>query len=221
MTIRSFVCRGGRITPAQQRAWLTLWPQYGIESNSIINLDALFGRSAPKHLEIGFGRGDALINMAKAHPEQDYLGVEVHRPGIGCLLLKIEAAQLTNVRILCGNVIDLLPRLPAHSLDVVYILFPDPWPKKRHHKRRLIQPGLLDLLAQKMKSGGYLYLATDWLDYATHMLQTLEATSPWVNGYRAGHFAPRPEDRPLTKFEQRGQQLGHQIWDLLYRCQKD
>ena len=160
-TIRSFVCRNGRITSSQQRALETLWPRYGITtSKNSLNLEELFGRTAAKHLEIGFGMGDTLIDMAKTHPQYDYLGVDVYRPGVGRLLLQLEAQQLTNVRVCCANVVEVLQyQLPVSSLDSVYVFFPDPWPKKRHHKRRLVQPDFVKLLAQRMKSGGYLYLA--------------------------------------------------------------
>ncbi len=220
-TIRSFVRRNGRITSSQQRALETLWSRYGIENDNILNLKELFGREAKKHLEIGFGRGDMLLAMAKAHPEYDYLGVEVHRPGIGHLLLQLESAQLTNVRVICADVVEVLQyRLSAACLDKVYLFFPDPWPKKRHHKRRLVQPQLIALLAQRMKTGGYLHLATDWQDYAEDMLQTLETAPSFVNSITGGGFASsRLFDRPVTKFEQRGLRLGHRVWELLYQRQ--
>lgn len=218
MTIRSFVRRSGRITTAQQRALETLWPRYGLDQSKLLNLTEVFGRKADIHLEIGFGMGDALVTMAKTHPEHDYLGIDVHRPGIGSLLLKIEAEQLTNVRVLEADAVEVLQNcLPPKSLAVVYLFFPDPWPKKRHQKRRLVQPEFVHLLAQRMTTGGHLYLATDWQDYAAQMLQVLEATSDFVNSYTKGKFAPRPTERPLTKFEQRGQRLGHQVWDLIYQ----
>jgi tRNA (guanine-N7-)-methyltransferase len=218
MTIlRSFVRRSGRITTAQQRALDTLWLRYGLDQKNLLNLAEVFGRQAEIHLEIGFGMGDALVTMAKTHPEHNYLGIDVHRPGIGSLLLKIEAEQLTNVRVLEADAVEVLQNyLPPTSLAVVYLFFPDPWPKKRHQKRRLVQPEFVHLLAQRMKPGGHLNLATDWQDYAEQMLQVLEATSDFVNGYTKGKFAPRPTERPLTKFEQRGQRLGHQVWDLIY-----
>jgi tRNA (guanine-N7-)-methyltransferase len=218
MTIlRSFVRRSGRITTAQQRALDTLWLRYGLDKSNLLNLAEIFGRKAEIHLEIGFGMGDALVTMAKTHPEHDYLGIDVHRPGIGSLLLKIEAERLSNVRVLEADAVEVLQNyLPPNSLAVVYLFFPDPWPKKRHQKRRLVQSEFIHLLAQRMKAGGHLYLATDWQDYAEQMLQVLEATSDFINGYTKGHFAPRPTERPLTKFEQRGQRLGHNVWDLIY-----
>ncbi len=217
MTIRSFVRRSGRITTAQQRALDTLWPRYGIKLDRTLNLEELFGRSAPKHLEIGFGMGDALFEMANNHPENDYLGIDVHLPGIGSLLLKIDTAQLTNVRTCNADAVTLLQNhLPSDSIETVYIFFPDPWPKHRHQKRRLIQREFVTLLAQRIQPGGYLYLATDWQDYAQQMLQVLDAAPEFLNTAGSGCFAVRPIQRPLTKFEQRGQRLGHQVWDLIY-----
>lgn len=218
MTIRSFVCRSGRITTGQQRALTQLWPQYKIETTHCLDLNALFGRSAEKHLEIGFGMGEALLSMALAHPERDYLGVDVYLPGIGRVLLKIAEYALTNVRLGCADAVHVLQHcLPEDSLDNIYLFFPDPWPKKRHHKRRLIQPVFLSLLAQRLKLGGYFQIATDWQDYAQHMLTTLEVHPAFHNCVGKGCFAPRPTERPLTKFEQRGQKLGHTVWDLLYQ----
>ncbi len=216
--IPSFVRRKGRISKAQQRALDTLWPRYGIELNQVLDLETLFGRPAEKHLEIGFGRGDALIAMAKAHPEHDYLGIDIYRPGIGYLLLQIEAAKLTNVRIISADAVEVLQQyLPPHCLDAVYLFFPDPWPKKRHHKRRLVQAEFLKLLAQRLKSGAIFHLATDWENYAEQMLLELEAAPDFINTMPAGGFAPRPPERPLTKFEQRGLRLGHGVWDLVYQ----
>ena len=222
-TIRSFVRRSGRVTLAQQRALETLWPRYGVTtSRNRLNLEELFGRTAAKHLEIGFGMGDTLVAMAKTHPEYDYLGIDVYRPGVGRLLLQLEAQQLTNVRVCCADAVEVLQyQLTASSLDSVYIFFPDPWPKKRHHKRRLVQAELVKLLAQRLKSGGYLYLATDWQDYAEQMLAVLEASPDFKNSVVTNEFAPvaLPIERPLTKFEQRGLRLGNQVWNLLYQRQ--
>lgn len=218
-TIRSFVRREGRFTPAQQRAFELLWPQYGLEAGpEPLDFAALFGRNAPCVLEIGFGNGESLAAMAQAHPERDYLGIEVHRPGVGRLLNLIEQAGLNNVRVLCADAVDVLTRqIPAASLDRVQIFFPDPWHKKRHHKRRLIQPGFVQLLAARLRTDGILHLATDWEEYAQHMLDVLDDSSDFANADPQGGFAPRPDDRPLTKFERRGENLGHGVWDLLYR----
>ncbi|MDM8565791.1 tRNA (guanosine(46)-N7)-methyltransferase TrmB [Candidatus Halobeggiatoa sp. HSG11] len=218
MPIRSFVRRSGRVTYSQRRAMEKLWPNYGIELNGELDLSTLFGRSTEKHLEIGFGNGDALIAMAESHPEHDYIGVDVYTPGIGHLLIKIEAAQLTNVKVIQADAVEVLRNnLPSSCLDAIYLFFPDPWPKKRHHKRRLIQSNFVNLLAKRIKPGGKLHLATDWENYAQHMLAVLEAEPEFIN-YTNG-FSQRPSERPLTKFEQRGLRLGHGIWDLLYkRC---
>ncbi len=208
--IRSFVRRNGRITPGQERALELLWPRYGVKSDGVLDLNTLFGRKAEKHLEIGFGMGDTLVTMAKSHPEHDYLGIDVYRPGTGHLLLQIESAQLTNVRVISGDVVDFLQdNLSTHCLDAVYLFFPDPWSKKRHHKRRLVQADFIKLLAQRMKSGAYFHLATDWENYAEQMLHVLE-TAPDFSKC----VAPK---RPLTKFEQRGLRLGHGVWDFFYQ----
>jgi len=213
--------RRGRVTPGQQRALDVLWPHYGVETDKLLDLNALFGRVAEKHLEIGFGNGDALVTMAKAHPENDYLGIDMYRPGVGHLLLQLKAAELCNVRVMCADAVEILQHhLPAHSLDSVYLFFPDPWPKKRHQKRRLLQAEFVKLLGQRIKFGGYLHLATDWKAYAEQMLEVLEDAPFFVNCVAKGAFAPRPPERPLTKFEQRGLRLGHGVWDLLYQCRE-
>lgn len=221
--IRSFVRRSGRVTVAQQRALETLWPRYGVPAGQTsLDLEELFGRTAAKHLEIGFGMGDTLVNMAKTHPEDDYLGIDVYRPGVGRLLLQLEANQLSNVRVFCADAVEVLQyQLAVSSLDNVYLFFPDPWPRKRHHKRRLVQPEFIQLLAQRMKSGGYLYLATDWQDYAQQMLSVLESSPDFINSITTGGFASSaaPVERPLTKFEQRGLRLGNKVWNLLYQRQ--
>ena len=214
MPIRSFVRRSGRITISQRKAIDKLWPVYGIEIAGELNLDMLFGRKAEKHLEIGFGNGDSLIDMAISNPDYDYLGIDIYTSGIGHLLIKIEEKQLTNIRIIQADAVEILTDNLTSSLDAVYLFFPDPWPKKRHHKRRLIQPAFINLLAQRIKSNGKLHLATDWENYAQHMLSVLEASPEFTN--YTDTFSPRPE-RPLTKFEQRGLRLGHKVWDLLYR----
>jgi tRNA (guanine-N7-)-methyltransferase len=215
--IRSFVRREGRFTRGQRRAIDTLWERYGVNpAPRLLDLDKLFGRCAPHVLEIGFGNGESLAAMAQAHPQADFLGIEVHRPGIGHLLMRIEALGLSNLRVICADAVEVIQyRLPDTHLDRVQVFFPDPWPKQRHHKRRLIQPAFLELLAPKLKPGGYLHLATDWEDYALYMLKVLEASKDFVNA--ASAFAPHPYYRPLTKFEQQGLSLGHNIWDLLFQ----
>jgi tRNA (guanine-N7-)-methyltransferase len=218
-TIRSFARRSGRITAAQQRALDTLWSRYGIDYNGkSLNLDEIFGRVADQYLEIGFGMGDALVNMAQTHPQRDYLGVDVYLPGIGRLLLQLEQQQLSNVKVFCADIAEILQRhWFCNRLAGIYIFFPDPWPKKRHHKRRLIQPFFVEQLAQQLKTGGHLYIATDWQEYADNILTILEHSPNFKNSIAPYQFAPRLEERPLTKFEQRGQHLGHHVWDLHYQ----
>jgi tRNA (guanine-N7-)-methyltransferase len=217
--IRSFVRREGRITPAQARALKELWPRYGVEAGDTpLDFTALFGRRAPVHVEIGFGNGAALAAMAAAHPQNNYLGIEVHRPGVGALLRRIEAEGLANVRVACTDAKEFLERqIPENSLSAVYVFFPDPWHKKRHHKRRLIQPEFVALLAQTLRPDGLLHLATDWEDYARHMLQALTADPGFENLSPDGAFVPRPAERPPTRFELRGQKLGHTVRDLIFR----
>ena len=217
--IRSFVRREGRITKAQERALTELWPRYGVDAGDApLDFRALFGRAAPVHVEIGFGNGDVLAAMAARHPEYDYLGIEVHRPGIGALLRRLEAAGLGNARVMRADAKEVLARnIPDAALSAVNIFFPDPWPKKRHHKRRLIQPEFAELVRRKLQPGGMLHLATDWRDYAEQMLDVLSQTPGFENTAAAGAFAPRPEERPLTKFEQRGKRLGHEVYDLSFR----
>lgn len=214
--IRSFVRREGRLTAGQQRALETLWPRYGIEyAENPLDLPAVFGRRAPVTLEIGFGNGESLAEMARAMPERDFLGIEVHRPGVGRLLSRIEDLGLANVRVMCHDAVEVLRhRIPPGSLDTVQIFFPDPWHKKRHHKRRLIQPEFVSLLATRIRPGGTLHLATDWENYARHMLEILNASPAFRN--TTEDFAPRPAHRPLTKFEQRGQTRGHGVWDIVF-----
>ena len=209
--------RQGRVSNAQQRAHATLLPRYGIAfAESPINLETVFGRSAPKILEIGFGMGETTVEIAAAQPENDYLGVEVHTPGVGSLLKQIEARALTNVRIIQHDVVEVLQHMIApDSLDGIHIFFPDPWPKKRHHKRRLIQAPLVDLLTEKLKAGGYLHAATDWHEYAGQILAVLSATPALAN--TATDYAPRPAYRPRTKFEARGLKLGHGVWDIVFK----
>jgi tRNA (guanine-N7-)-methyltransferase len=217
--VRSFVTRAGRITPAQQRALVELWPKYGLEfSPQPLQLRALNARSARCTIEIGFGNGDNLLRLAGAHPERDFLGIEVHRAGIGRLLLALEAQQLRNVRIVCHDAVEVLEaQVPPLSVQEILILFPDPWPKKRHHKRRLLQPAFAALAASRLAAGGQLRLATDWEPYAQHMLETLNASATLENLAADGGFVPRPSEREPTRFERRGERLGHEVWDLAYR----
>ncbi|MGD9787157.1 MAG: tRNA (guanosine(46)-N7)-methyltransferase TrmB [Sulfuricellaceae bacterium] len=215
--IRSFVLRQGRVSNAQRRALDELKPRYAIPFQAeFLDLDRAFGRAAPKILEIGFGMGETTARIAAAHPENDYLAIEVHSPGVGSLLKQVDELGLANVRIMQHDAVEVLKRMiPDASLDGVHIFFPDPWPKKRHHKRRLIQAPLVALLCDKLKPGGYFHAATDWQEYAEHILAVLAAESRLVNSVEG--YAPRPDYRPLTKFEQRGLRLGHGVWDLVFR----
>ena len=216
--IRSFVMRPGRMTDAQRRALEAGLPRFGISrEDGALDARAAFGREGPLVLEIGFGMGHSLVEMAAASPQINYLGVEVHRPGVGKLLHSMAERGVENIRVYCDDAVPVLEECIADAgLDGVQIFFPDPWHKKRHHKRRLIQPGFVTLLCRKLKPGGFLHLATDWENYAEHMMEVLSAEPALVNTAGPGKFAPRPAGRPLTKFEQRGQRLGHGVWDLLF-----
>jgi tRNA (guanine-N7-)-methyltransferase len=216
-SIRSYVLRQGRISNAQRRAHAELFPVFGVPfSPSALDLAGLFGRAAPKVLEIGFGMGETTAEIAQRLPERDYLGVEVHTPGVGSLLARIAELHLANVRIVQHDVVEVLQRMIGPgTLDGVHIFFPDPWPKKRHHKRRLIQGPFVSLLASRMKPGADLHACTDWEDYAAQMLQVLSAESTLEN--TASGYATRPETRPETKFERRGIGLGHGVWDVVFR----
>ncbi len=217
--VRSFVLREGRLTPAQQRALDALWPSYGLErpaGGERLDLDAAFGRSAPTWLEIGFGNGDALRHMAALHPEVNLLGIEVHRPGVGRLLQGLAADGHRHVRVMRADAAEVVrEHLADACLNRVLVFFPDPWPKKRHHKRRLIQPAIAAELARVLVPGGHLHLATDWADYAEHMAAVLDAEPALMN--TADGWADRPAYRPRTRFEVRGESKGHAVYDLIYR----
>ena len=217
-TIRSFVRREGRLTPGQQRAINELWAQFALdEGDDLLDLNQLFNRKAPKIIEIGFGNGASLAEMAKSKPDTDFLGIEVHRPGVGQLLNLIDKNGLSNLRVACTDAVELLKhRIADNSLDRLQLFFPDPWHKKRHHKRRIIQPDFVKLLAKKIKLGGHLHMATDWQHYAEQMLTDFSDNTNFKN-CADDKYIPRPDYRPLTKFEHRGQKLGHGIWDLLYK----
>ncbi len=216
--VRSFVRREGRMTRAQRRALATMWTRFGIDlPDGALDLDACFGRRAPRVLEIGFGDGEALLALARRHPELDCLGIEVHRPGIGHLLLQLESEGIDNVRVVCADAAEVLERhLPDASMDRMLLFFPDPWAKKRHHKRRIVQPAFAELARRRLKPGGRLEMATDWEDCARHMREVMEAAAGFENLAGAGHYAPRPDDRPPTRFERRGERLGHRVWDLAF-----
>jgi tRNA (guanine-N7-)-methyltransferase len=215
--VRSFVLRQGRISNAQRRACEALLPKYGIPFKpGLIDLDHIFDRSSPKILEIGFGMGESTAAIAQSHPDNDYLAIEVHTPGVGSLLHQIETLELTNLRIIQHDAIEVLQHmLDSGCLDSVHIFFPDPWPKAKHHKRRLIQPAFVANLCKHLKRGGTLHAATDWEDYAEQMLQVMRNEQQLAN--TATDYSPRPDYRPLTKFEQRGLRLGHGVWDLIFR----
>jgi tRNA (guanine-N7-)-methyltransferase len=218
-TIRSFVRREGRMTAGQKKAFESLWPHFGLDpATPLANPNDAFAQAAPVVLEIGFGNGDSLAQQAAAQPQTNYIGIEVHRPGVGHLLSLIAKHQLHNIRIYCADAVEVLDQCIADSsLQCVQIFFSDPWPKKRHHKRRLIQAPLVHLITAKLVPGGTLHLATDWENYAQHMLDVLNACPDLENTSTNGSFVPRPDSRPLTKFESRGKRLGHGVWDLMFR----
>ena len=218
-TVRSFVLRKGRLTTAQQHALDELWPHYGIEHSEVeLDFDDHFERPAEVIVEIGFGNGRSTWRMARQEPEKNFIGVEVHEPGVGHLMLSLEKHEVDNVRIVCEDAVPFLQtRVAAGSLAGVRIYFPDPWPKKRHHKRRLIQPGFVDLLARSMASGAIFHLATDWQPYAEHVLEVMQSRTDFVNLSPTGDYCERPEWRPYTKYEERGERLGHEVRDLLYQ----
>jgi tRNA (guanine-N7-)-methyltransferase len=218
-SIRSFVTRSGRITDAQQRALEQLWPKYGIEFQSApLDLAATFGRTAPRVAEIGFGNGENLTALAAAHGDRDFLGIEVHRSGVGRVMLAAEEQRLSNIRVVCHDAVEVLEhQIPLQSLDEVLLLFPDPWPKKRHHKRRLVQSPFVELVAARLTPSGLFRLATDWQPYAEHMLEVLSACPQRQNLSADRTFVPRPEERAPTRFEKRGERLGHGVWDLCFR----
>jgi len=217
--VRSFVRRAGRLTDGQRRALEQLLPRYGIaKTGGVLDLAGVFGNDRPVVLEIGFGNGEVTWRVAQDHPEQNFIGVEVHEPGIGRLLLALEREGIENVRVVCGDAVEWLrDRIAPAALSGVRIFFPDPWPKKRHHKRRMVQPGFVALLASRMRVGGILHMATDWAPYAEHMLEVMGGTAAFENLSPEGGGCPRPEWRPRTKYEQRGERLGHPVIDLLFR----
>jgi tRNA (guanine-N7-)-methyltransferase len=217
--VRSYVLRAGRMTAGQERAIDTLWPRFGLEfTDAPCDLDVLFGRQAPRIVEIGFGNGANLIRMASQRPEADFLGIEVHRPGVGRALLEAERLALSNLRVSNHDAVEVIGgQLPEGCLDEVLVLFPDPWHKKRHHKRRLLNEAFVALLATRLKGGGVLRAATDWHPYAVEMLEVLSACRSLENTAADGGYIPRPDSREPTRFELRGERLGHGVWDLAFR----
>ena len=216
--IRSFVLRAGRTTPAQERALGELWPTYGIDlTEAPLDLAQVFGRTAPRCLEIGFGAGEVIGALAQNNPHIDYLGIEVHRSGVGRLLLRAQQCSFKNLRVICSDAVDVLhDHIADAAFDEILVFFPDPWHKKRHHKRRLIEPSFVSLAAAKLRSGGTLRLATDWQAYAEQMLTVCNANPALESLSPDGTYVPRPEFRPPTRFERRGERLGHGVWDLAY-----
>ncbi len=217
-TIRSYVLRAGRMTPGQKRAYDELWQQYGLDhADGQVDLDQVFGRAAGKVVEVGFGMGDSLVAMAKEAPELDFIGIEVHKPGVGRLLKLSADSGLGNIRVYCADAVEVLNQcIPDNSLHRVQLYFPDPWHKKKHHKRRIVQPEFLGVAGKKLELKGRFHAATDWQDYAEHMMQVLSGMPEFRNLAGHGQFAPRPDYRPITKFEKRGERLGHDVWDLLF-----
>jgi tRNA (guanine-N7-)-methyltransferase len=217
-TIKSFVMRAGRMTEGQQRGLDQGGPLFILPlADAPVDFDAVFGRSAPRTFEIGFGMGHSLLEMAAAAPEQDFIGVEVHRPGVGALLNGVLAQGLKNVRVFDCDAIEVLKRCVADaSLDRLLLFFPDPWHKSRHHKRRIVQPAFAELVRSKLKLGGILHMATDWEPYAEHMLEVMNVAPGYCNLAGDGRWVERPSERPVTKFERRGERLGHGVWDLKF-----
>jgi len=218
-TIKSFIKREGRLTPGQQRALESLWPQFGIDfSEQEIDLEKTFGRTAETVLEIGFGNGESLWKMAQADADRNYIGIEVHRPGVGHLLQLIEQSGINNLRIISHDAVDVINyQIAENSLHKAQLFFPDPWHKKKHHKRRIVQDEFVNMLAQKINSDGVFHLATDWEHYAEHMLEVMNRNQSFINLSDDNAFVPKPDYRPTTKFEIRGQKLGHGVWDMLYK----
>ena len=221
--IRSFVLREGRLTAGQQRAFEELWPNLGVDFRSGDKLEpaVIFDNDNPVWVEIGFGNGESLANYAQSHPGNNYIGIEVHRPGVGHLMIRIDELGLENLRVMRHDATEVIRAIPDASLAGVMLFFPDPWHKKRHHKRRILQPAFVNELARIIKPGGIFHAATDWEHYAEQMMEVLSASEAFENSMPQGEFAPRPEERPLTKFEQRGQRLGHGVWDLVFRRKAD
>ncbi|ATY89780.1 tRNA (guanosine(46)-N7)-methyltransferase TrmB [Pectobacterium atrosepticum] len=216
--IRSFVRRQGRLTNGQQLALDNYWPVMGVEyQTEPVDFNALFGREAPVVLEIGFGMGASLVTMAAQHPEQNFLGIEVHLPGVGACLASAQDVEISNLRVMCHDALEVLVKMiPDSSLSMVQLFFPDPWHKVRHNKRRIVQVPFVELVQSKLKVGGVFHMATDWEPYARHMLKVMTYVAGYRNLSDNNEYVVRPESRPLTKFEARGQRLGHGVWDLMF-----
>ncbi len=217
--IKSFVMRAGRMTEGQQRGLDQGWPKFGLQlEDGLRDFDQVFGRTAPRTFEIGFGMGHSTLEMAAASPEQDFIGVEVHRPGVGALLNGLMTQNLSNMRVYSCDALDVLRNCVADAgLDRVLLFFPDPWHKAKHNKRRIVQPAFAELVRQKLKVGGVLHMATDWQPYAEYMLEVMNPAPGYQNLAADGQYVPRPTERPTTKFERRGERLGHGVWDLKFQ----
>nr|WP_210247245.1 tRNA (guanosine(46)-N7)-methyltransferase TrmB [Aliikangiella marina] len=220
--IRSFVRREGRMTAGQASAFEELMPKYGFEYRSeALDLKDLFGNDHPVVMEIGFGMGASLAEQAANNPQLNYLGIEVHRPGVGSLLARVREGGQTNIRVVSHDAVEVLEHMIAdNALDRVQLFFPDPWHKKRHHKRRIVKSDFVQQLYRKLAQGGIFHMATDWENYAQHMLEVMQAEQGWVNLSETNDYVPRPDDRPITKFEKRGERLGHGVWDLMFKADK-
>ena len=216
--VRSFVLREGRLTAGQRNALDNLWPQFGLErADGMLDPQTVFGRDVPRVLEIGYGMGHSLADMAQADPDKDFIGIEVHRPGVGALLMEIQQRGLSNLRSYCDDAVEILELcIPDNSLARVQLYFPDPWHKKKHHKRRIVQPAWVALVHRKLQPGGVLHMAPDWENSSEHMMEVMNDADGFTNLAGAGQFSPRPSWRPETKFERRGEKLGHGVWDLLF-----
>jgi tRNA (guanine-N7-)-methyltransferase len=216
--IRSFVIRSGRMTSGQQNSWDALWPNLGLDlSSSLMDFASIFGNSNPLVLEIGFGMGRSLCEMAQQAPNENFVGIEVHRPGVGALLMKADELELTNLKVFCGDANELLKHSIADkALSRLQLFFPDPWHKTKHNKRRLVQAEFVQSIRPKLELGGVFHMATDWEPYAKHMMKVMESAEGFKNIAGEHNYSERPDYRPLTKFEERGQRLGHGVWDLLY-----
>ncbi|MCB5161244.1 tRNA (guanosine(46)-N7)-methyltransferase TrmB [Marinomonas algarum] len=218
-TIRSFVVRGGRMTEGQQKNYDANWAIYGLNlEEGRIDYTQVFGRESDVVLEVGFGMGASLVEMAKNAPEKDFIGIEVHPPGVAKLMMLAKEEGVTNIRVYCDDAIEVMAQcLPQKTASAFQLFFPDPWHKKKHNKRRIVQPLFAQQVANVLKEGGYFHMATDWQPYAEHMMEVMEEQENYTNAAGKGEYHPRPEWRPLTKFEQRGERLGHGVWDLIYK----
>jgi tRNA (guanine-N7-)-methyltransferase len=218
-SIRSYVVRAGRMTDGQRNAFENSWSTYGLKlADGAIDTDKVFGRSGFKVLEIGFGMGDSLLQMAAAEPATDFIGIEVHPPGVGTIMNIAQSEGISNLRVYLADANDVLEEcFPPQSIDRLQLYFPDPWHKKKHNKRRIVQPQFVQLVREKLRPGGVLHMATDWQHYAEQMLETLDEAEGFENVAGIGQYSPRPDYRPMTKFEKRGERLGHGVWDLIYK----